>query len=312
MSIFLRTLRRARVHFPWFMTAVLLVMAFPTSAEERVQFRNPERNLTIAAYLSRPSGDGPAPAVVMLHGCSGLVAGGRPAPLYTAWRDLFLQEGFAVLMVDSASSRGFGQTCTAGEARKRMWAERPSDAYAALAYLQAQPFIDATRISLAGWSQGGGVVLLAIGRRSSGRPDPPPVHDFARAVAFYPGACSETLQSRPFVDAPAKSWTTEIPLLVLLGAADNWTLAAPCEAFLSGAQDRGAPVEFHSYTGASHAFDAPATPTRVVEAYREGTWAPVIGTSEEARADAYDRVRAFLRAMRAPNSVRNQSRSDAR
>jgi dienelactone hydrolase len=53
-------------------------------------------------------------------------------------------------MVDSATSRGFGQTCTSGEARQRMWAERPSDAYAALAYLQQQSFVRFDRIGLMG------------------------------------------------------------------------------------------------------------------------------------------------------------------
>jgi dienelactone hydrolase len=287
-----------RAHLRWFLVAVLCLAALPVSAEELVRFRNPQHELTLVAYLSRPPGDVPAPAVVMLHGCSGLVAGGRPASLYRDWRDAFLQDGFVVLMVDSASSRGFGQTCTASEARKRMWRERPSDAYAALAYLQSRSFVDKARVSLAGWSQGGGVVLLAIGRTSSGRPNPPPTPDFARALAIYPGACSETLQSRPFVDAPPRSWVTDIPLLVLMGGADNWTPSTPCEAFLRGAQARGAPVAFHTYSGAAHAFDAPASPVHAIEAYREGAWAPVVGTNEEARIAARERVRAFLGEMR--------------
>ena len=292
-----RAVRQARAFLPWLAAALVSLAALPLSAEELVHFQNPQHQLTLAAYLSRPPGDGPAPAVIMLHGCSGLVASERPTSLYRDWRDAFVKEGFVVLMVDSASSRGFGQTCTAGEARKRMWAERPSDAYAALAFLQAQPFIDPARVSLGGWSQGGGVVLLSVGRKSSGRPNPPPTHDFARAFALYPGACSETLQSRPFVDAPPKSWVTDIHLLVLMGAADNWTPSGPCEAFLKGAWERGSPVEFHTYGGAAHGFDAPRSPTRAIEAYREGGWAPVIGTDKEARADAYERVRIFLQAM---------------
>lgn len=293
-----RAVRQALRHSRWLIAVLASIAAMPSAADDLVHFQNPEHHVTLAAYLSRPANDGPAPAVVMLHGCSGLVAKGRPTPLYRDWQEAFLRQGFVVLMVDSASPRGLGQTCTPGEARKRMWAERPSDAYAALAFLQSQPFVDPARVSLGGWSQGGGVVLLSIGRRSSGRPSPMPIHDFARAFALYPGACSEALQSDPFVDAAPNTWTTGIPLLVLMGAADNWTRSAPCEAFLKGAQERGSPIEFRTYRGAAHAFDAPRSPTRSIEAYRQGPWAPVIGTNEEARAGAFDRVRDFLGSTR--------------
>ena len=64
-------------------------------------------------------------------------------------------QGYVVLAVDSATSRGFGQTCSAGPDRITMWRDRPKDAYAALQYLQAQPFVQAERVGLMGWSQGG-------------------------------------------------------------------------------------------------------------------------------------------------------------
>ena len=51
-----------------------------------------------------------------------------------------------------------------------MFAERPHDAYAALPYLQAQPFVRADRVGVVGWSQGGATILLAIRTDSSARP----------------------------------------------------------------------------------------------------------------------------------------------
>ena len=173
-----------------------------------------------------------------------------------------------------------------------MWVERPADAYAALNYLQHQDFVRPDRIALAGWSQGGGVVLLAIPSKSSGRPSPQPAQDFAAAISFYPGACSEKLQARPFVDAPPGTWTTSIPLLVLQGIADNWTPAEPCEAFLRGAQARGSPVTFQLYPEAGHAFDEPNAPPHAVERYRQGDWVPIVGTNEAARSDARTRLAA--------------------
>jgi hypothetical protein len=112
-----------------------------------------------------------------------------------------------------------------------------------------QPPTLADRIVLMGWSQGGAIALLGINDKSSGRPAAL-AQDFVAAVAFYPSACSERLQSKPFTQVEPQQWTTAIPLLVLFGEADSWTLFAPCEAFISAAKARGNPVELKSYPSA--------------------------------------------------------------
>ena len=204
-------------------------------------------------------------------------------------------QGYVVLTVDSASSRGLGQTCSAGPDRTMMRRDRPKDAYAALQYLQGRPFVQGDRVGLMGWSQGGGVVLSSINDRSIARPAGL-AHDFKAAVSFYPGACSERLQSKPYTQLEPHGWTTQVPLLVLMGEADNWTPFAPCEAFIAGAKARGNPVELTSYPSAAHAFDAPGLPRRELPEYR--SWdgrIPVIGTDREARADAFPRVLEFLK-----------------
>ena len=170
-----------------------------------------------------------------------------------------MRKGYDVLTVDSAGSRGFGQTCTAGPTAITMYRDRPKDAYAALQYLQAQPFVRPDRIGLMGWSQGGAIALLSINDKSIGRPAAL-TQDFVAAVAFYPGACSERQQSKPFTEVEPQHWTTAIPLLVLFGEADTWTLFPPCEAFISAAKARGNPVELKSYPSAVHGFDAPNQP----------------------------------------------------
>jgi dienelactone hydrolase len=68
----------------------------------------------------------------------------------------------------------------------------------------------------------------------------------------------------------------------------------PCEAFLRGAEARHAPVTLQIYPGAYHSFDASDMPIHTVERYRNGDWAPIEGTNEEARADARRRVEQFL------------------
>jgi dienelactone hydrolase len=176
-----------------------------------------------------------------------------------------------------------------------MWRDRPKDAYAALGYLQAQPLVRADRVALMGWSQGGGVVLLTINDKSIGRPAALS-QDFKAAVSFYPGACSDKFQSKPWTAVEPQGWTTKLPLLVLFGAADTWTPLAPCEEFLGGAKARGNPVELKIYESAVHAFDAPTLPRIELPAYRAGNGpVPVIGTDTQARADAFTRVLEFLK-----------------
>src|SRR5436305_2493947 len=132
-------------------------------ALETVHFASLDGTTNLTAYLGRHPGEAPRPAVVLMHGCSGLLnPQGRIIPLYRAWMRALFAKGYDVLTVDSAASRGFGQTCTAGANRIKMWRDRPKDAYAALAYLQAQPHVQADRIGVMGWSQGGGVGLLTI------------------------------------------------------------------------------------------------------------------------------------------------------
>jgi dienelactone hydrolase len=178
-----------------------------------------------------------------------------------------------------------------------MFVERPKDAYAALRYLQAQPFVRPDRVGVVGWSQGGATVLLAIAAHNSARPSGL-AHDFRAAVAFYPGRCSDRFQSRPFVNADPGSWTTAIPLLVLFGEADNWTPSAPCAELIAAAKARGAPAEIKLYPGALHVFDAPNLPRRELPAYRMASGVvPIVGTDHAARADALVRVKDFLRGL---------------
>ncbi len=276
---------------------VLIACSSATSlAVETVTFRGTDGLPKLTGYLSWPRDTRRAPAVVFLHGCSGLRKKGRIRSIYTAWAEHLNGTGYAVLMVDSAGSRGIGETCGPSDARKRMYHERPGDAYAALAYLQSSPRIDPRRIVLMGWSQGGGIVLLTVSAQSIGRPSPPPRYDFSAAVAFYPSACSVRHQSSPYTTVAPGTWRPVSPLLVLQGGADNWTKPEPCVAFIEAVRKRGHPARIILYPDAVHSFDVPnlSLQQRLGSLTEDGQ-APLIGTNEPARRDAYARVLEFLR-----------------
>ena len=238
------------------------------TAQTTVNFPSLDGATDLIGHLTRPEGDAPRPAVVLMHGCSGLNdKKGRIFGLYRAWARALAVQGYVTLIVDSATPRGLGQTCSRGPDSRRMWRDRPKDAYGALQYLQAQPFVKPDHIALMGWSQGGGVTLLTINDKSIGRPVAL-AQDFKVAVSFYPGACADQYQSKPYTQVEPDSWTTKVPLLVLIGEADVWTPFKPCDAFITAAKARGNPVELKSYPSAVHGFDAPNLPRRELPAYR--------------------------------------------
>jgi dienelactone hydrolase len=265
------------------------------TAQELLHFPSLEDNgpgqpsTVLDGYLFRSPGDGRHPAVVGMHGCGGMFnrTTGLISPLYRAWAEEFNRQGYSVLLVDSFGPRHHGEMCSIQGFDFDLSRKRPKDVYGALWFLQTQVFVSGDRIGLVGWSQGGGATLFAIGTQSLGRPSLLPQGDFRAAVAFYPGACDERRQ--------VGSWTSAIPLLVLIGAEDVWTPMAPCKTFLDGAIARGAKVEMQVYPGAYHSFDAPNLPRRELPDYRTRAGVvPIVGTDAAARADALVRVPAFL------------------
>ena len=112
--------------------------------------------------------------------------------------------------------------------------------------------------------------------------------DFKRAVAFYP-ACR--------VQSESPSFSARLPLLILMGDADDWTPAAPCGYLAKAAQARGEQVGIVLYPGAHHDFDHPRLEVKEREniAYSaSGTGKVTVGTNMAAREDALKRVNSFL------------------
>jgi dienelactone hydrolase len=273
---------------------MLLLWCSGTRAQEPVHFPSLEDNglgrspTTLDGYLFRPAGEGKRAAVVFLHGCSGLFAraSGFIHPRELDWARELNQRGYVVLMADSFGPRNQGEMCSQGGFNREVYLKRPRDAYAALLFLQAQPYVRPDRIGVIGWSEGGGAVLFPIGAQSLGRPAQLPQGDFRAAVAFYPASCNERRQ---------QGWTSTIQLLVLVGADDVWTPAAPCKELLDGAAARGANIEIQVYPGAYHDFDWPNMARHESPNFRTAAGVvPIQGTDPAARQDALSRVPAFL------------------
>ncbi len=272
----------------WLAAGAVVLSGVGAAAQQVVHFPSLDEGATMLdGYLFRPAGEGRHPAVVFLHGCSGMFVRGAISPHEREWAALLNDRGYVVLMVDSFGPRRHGEMCSIAGFDLGLYRNRPKDAYGALAYLQAQDYVRPDRVGALGWSQGGGVVLLSVGNPSLGRPTVPTQPDFRAAVAFYPASCDDRR-------LPG-GWSTAIPLLVLTGDADVWTPAAPCQAALAAAAARGAVIQMQTYPGAVHSFDASNLSRRELPEYRTRTGViPIIGTDPSARADALQRVPAFL------------------
>lgn len=109
-------------------------------------------NVVLAGSLVLPTGSGPHPAVVIVHGAE---AAARDSYLLLASH--FARRGVAALIYDK---RGVGQS-GGGSFRQAAFDDLTGDALAGLALLQSLPAIDASRVGMVGLSQGGWVIAMA-------------------------------------------------------------------------------------------------------------------------------------------------------
>lgn len=234
-----------------------------------VSFKSTPANLfegtfELTGRLKRPAGDGPFPAVVLLHGC-----GGIQTKRDHRWAERLTDWGYVTLQVDSFGPRGLSNVCTyAGNDQTTILQQRVTDAYDAARYLAGLPFVDDRKIAVMGWSHGGHTTLLAL---YQDRKMP-----FHAAVAFYP-ACRKSLSGM------------KVPLLILIGEADDWTPAAQC-VIMMPKEHPSSEIILKIYPGAYHGFDTVDANHNV----RGSRGMHHLQYDPEAEADAIIRVREFF------------------
>jgi dienelactone hydrolase len=219
----------------------------------------------------------PSPAVVLLHSCAGDWRG-----LDQRWAKRIASWGYVTLTVDSFGPRGIRSACGGSPVDLAL------DAYRALAYLARQPSVDTSRVAVVGFSLGGWLALSSVERGAIERASS---HKFRAAVAFYPPCLG-------FKD------DMTVPVLVLIGERDDWTLANECRNMVEGRDDYGisrrkgdgVPMRLIVYPDASHAFDASqlATPVQFL-GHR-------LQFNQAAADQASDAMREFLGETLGPNA----------
>ena len=141
--------------------------------EEDVRIPARNGNYTIAAKVLRPDGKGPYGAIVLNHGAPVSAEERRleSPDLLLSTASVFARRGYAVVM---PLRRGFGATGgefaeDAGSCRnpdyRRGETAAAEDVMAAYEYARTLPYVDGSRMILAGQSAGGVASLFAAGAR---------------------------------------------------------------------------------------------------------------------------------------------------
>jgi dienelactone hydrolase len=224
-------------------------------ARERGEDPTPTPGDRIEAYLTRPEGNGPFPAVVLLPRCNGFT----PSVQETMPQRL-ASWGFVTLAVDSLATRNVQDPCANAAV------DRFADAYGGLSYLAHLPFVDRSRIAALGIANGGRIALALAEAQESAMVVNPEKLTFKAAVAYYPecGLVSDKLV---------------LPVLIMIGRDDQWARARSCEELLARRASDGAPIDLTVYPDVRHSFLEPDY---------------MAGYNETAAEDSLRQVRAFL------------------
>jgi dienelactone hydrolase len=130
-----------------------LIVAVVWGGQVFAQTRNPEiaQSLDRGYLVFRPDGPGPHPAVVFLSGCSGFRPSFAPKA-YEQTAEKLRRMGFVVVWADFLGRRNLTSCAFGGITQE----EAARDAVGAALWLRSQPYVDAQRITVLGWSYGGG------------------------------------------------------------------------------------------------------------------------------------------------------------
>lgn len=252
--------------------------------------------LKLPARLLKPAGFDPArryPVVVYHYGgpASQVVDNRWDTRGRTAWHKLMAERGFAVFSLDNASSLFFGK---AGEDRdhRRFGEVNLAAQLAGVEYLMGQPWVDATRIGLWGWSGGGTNTLYCLFSRPGvwrAGVAGAPVTDWT----LYDSIWTERYLDRPQDNPEGYRLSSPLTyaaqlrdhLLLVHGTADDNVHAQNSSVLARRFLDAGIPFEQAVYPGEKHALRTAASRHfygRMTEFF-ERTLAPAAGVDVEVK-----------------------------
>lgn len=210
--------------------------------------------------IVKPDGPGPFPVVLQFHGCGGLVApDGSRQPIMDEYASVLLEAGMGVVSVESFPHRKIGRrealdtVCTGAKFRG---AERAGDVLVALDHVRNLPWVDATRIGLAGWSHGGWSIMdllamdLTTTKPHNLKAVPPGKLDGVVGVHLtYPWSGTVIALT------PNRGWAHTPKTRVVMASEDSIAPGAGTLKAIERMREAGAQVDVRVFEGLDHAFD---------------------------------------------------------
>ena len=212
---------------------------------------------TIQGWLALPEGTGPFPTILHTHGGPETQTVEYFMPNSQAWLD----HGFAWLAINYRGSAGFGRAF-----REKIWGDlghwELEDMVAAREWLVKQGIAYAKQVLLHGWSYGGYLTLLALGKYpdlwAGGLAGTATVDwamefdDLSPAMRGYSVAIlGGTPQEKPERYAAASPMnyinSVKAPALIIQGRNDTRTPARPVEVYEARMKALGKQIEVHWY-----------------------------------------------------------------
>jgi dipeptidyl aminopeptidase/acylaminoacyl peptidase len=220
----------------------------------------PGAGVSLGGVLVRPATPGAHPAIVVLHGFQ--PAGTNGASLVEPLATEFATLGYVGLAL---SMRGWPPSGGVDDCGLR----QPDDVAAALDWLAGQPGVDATRLAVFGYSQGGQVALLTGERSARVRAIvayyPPTDIERWKATTTFPGIPDYITNVCEPGGPDLRSPVTQVarmsaPVLLVHGDADTRVPTEQSLLMRDALQQAGRPVQLVLVPGAVHGFTVDQDP----------------------------------------------------
>ncbi len=224
------------------------IHALPTqtlTGEEFLKGSAQGKSHVLAAELRVPQGQkAKFPAVVLIHG-SGGVSGSMDQ-----WVHALNQAGMATLVVDTFSGRGI--TSTVQDQTLLHSLAMMVDGYRGLDLLAKHPRIDATKISIMGFSKGAVASVFSASTRfkalygSSAK--------FASHIGLYTPCNTRFIGDTDL---------TGSPLRFFHGTTDDYVNVVPCRAYVAELKSKGVDITLTEFPNTQHGYDSPLSPEKL-------------------------------------------------
>lgn len=219
-----------------------------------------ERSAMLARNIEffAPPGNGPAPLVILMSGCGGMVGESGPNPIMKKYAAAATQSGAYAVIVDSFQPRGIDYksavttVCTAMQLRGD---SRAGDILAAEALAEKHWDTRFTGIILSGWSHGAWSIMeLLLAGPAAKKVGNLKVTGANRALT--PDAVTLYYPYCGFLNGTGrKDWAFGGPIQLVTAELDSIGIPKECQQILESARPDMKGVDAFTFPGMTHAFD---------------------------------------------------------